>query len=220
MSGEMCSITDCTSLAHARGWCHSHYGKWYRTGDPEYKRTKSPTKPCEVEGCERTQRARGLCGKHDYRQRTHGSTDDPRQPFEDRFWTNVDVGHPLGCWLWTGTIASTGYGITTRDYAQLMAHRAAYELLMGPIPAGLHLDHLCRNTACVNPDHLEPVRCRTNLLRGHGLSAKNARKTHCKRGHPLSGANLYIHKHGRACRTCSALRQSVYRARRQTRGAA
>lgn len=83
------------------------------------------------------------------------------------------------------------------------AHRAAYELLIAPIPNDKVIDHLCRNPSCVNPDHLEVVTQRENILRGIGPSAIHARKTHCPRGHPYSGDNLYISPNRqRRCRTC------------------
>lgn len=115
-----------------------------------------------------------------------------------------------GCWEWTGAKNAGGYGVCRGQ----QAHRASYELLVGPIPAGLQLDHLCRNRACVNPDHLEPVTRKVNILRGEGVAAKNARKTHCLNGHELTGHNLIQHKGGRECRACARRRFEEYKARR------
>jgi hypothetical protein len=131
-----------------------------------------------------------------------------------RFWSKVDKNGPvpehrpdLGpCWLWKAARNPKGYGI----FGKLKAHRVAYELLIGPIPERHTLDHLCRNRACVNPAHTEPVTNKTNILRGISFSAQNARKTHCLRGHPLTGDNLYTYSDGeRSCKTCKNMRQRI-----------
>lgn len=107
------------------------------------------------------------------------------------------------CWLWTASIHPTGYG----QFQLGRAHRVAYELRNGPIPDGLTLDHLCRVRNCVNPDHLEPVTRKVNILRGMGLSAQRARQTHCTRGHPFDEANTHIRPNGtRRCRACDRAR--------------
>lgn len=94
------------------------------------------------------------------------------------------------CWEWQG-YRSHGYGhIYSPTHGRILkAHRVAYELFVGPIPAGLHIDHLCRNRACVRPDHLEPVTAKENLLRGIGLTARNAAVTHCPKGHEYTELN-------------------------------
>ena len=110
------------------------------------------------------------------------------------------------CWLWTGTRASTGYGIFYINGKNIGAHRFIYELLIGPIPLELELDHLCRNRACVNPFHLEVVTHRVNVLRGEGPTARNAAKTHCLRGHSLKDS--YVRRNGyRNCRICIACKR-------------
>ena len=87
-------------------------------------------------------------------------------------------------------------------------HRAIYEKFVGPIPDGLTIDHLCRNRLCVNPAHLEPVTLAANVLRGESLPAKNARKTHCPKGHPYDETNTHITKQGwRICKACNRERQ-------------
>lgn len=107
-----------------------------------------------------------------------------------------------GCWLWQGTAAG-GYGLFGPNREDKgYAHRYAWELVHGPIPDGLTLDHLCRTPICVNPWHLEPVTMRENLLRGDGPPARNARMTHCKNGHPFDEANTYVWRNTRRCRTC------------------
>ncbi|MGL4255763.1 MAG: HNH endonuclease signature motif containing protein [Microbacterium sp.] len=121
------------------------------------------------------------------------------------FWERVDKTGP--CWIWLGHIDSKGYGrITTWRNGTIFAHRLAYELVNGPIPEGLQIDHLCRIPACVNPDHLEPVTGRENTLRGVGPTAENARKTSCKRGHPFDAENTCIRSDGR--RVCIACRRA------------
>jgi HNH endonuclease len=126
-----------------------------------------------------------------------------------RFWEKVEVPISRGkCWRWTATILRDGYGQFRLNGKLIKPHRLAYELLVGPIPDGMMtLDHVCRNRACVNPYHLEPATNRdNNVLRGIGISATNARKTHCPKGHPLSGDNLYhsqLKKGWRECRICA-----------------
>lgn len=124
---------------------------------------------------------------------------------EERFWAKVDKGDGTGCWLWTGARNDVGYGQIWVGDRIVYAHRAAYEMLVGPIPEGMQIDHLCRTPLCVRAlDHLEPVTQRENILRGTGFSALNARKTHCPQGHPFSEENTYYTEHGsRRCRTCS-----------------
>jgi hypothetical protein len=134
----------------------------------------------------------------------------------ERFFKYVDQTDT--CWLWRGgSRVTTPAGEKYGDFywgpprIHIQAHRAAYELLVGPIPAGLTLDHLCRTTLCVNPEHLEPVTMRENALRGKGPTAVNARKTHCKRGHEFTPENTYVYpRGGRECRTCSNFYKQAY----------
>lgn len=130
------------------------------------------------------------------------------KPPETRFWAKVNKTD--SCWLWTGAIVR-GYGVFTPVIPGplLRAHRYSYELLVGPIPDGLQIDHLCRTPLCVNPAHLEPVTPRENTLRGNTFQAKNLAKTHCVNGHEFTPENTLLRKPsprlpngGRWCRTC------------------
>lgn len=120
-----------------------------------------------------------------------------------------------GCWGWDGAHMWNGYAALYDNDAknQRHAHRFAYRHFIGPIPNGLHIDHICRNRGCVNPWHLRLVTLAENVLLGDGITARNARKTHCKRGHSFDEANTHIDNRGnRSCRTCSRDRMRRYRA--------
>jgi hypothetical protein len=119
---------------------------------------------------------------------------------------------PSGCWLWTAALNRHGYGILDGRYA----HRVLYKALVGEVPDDLHLDHLCRVRNCVNPAHLEPVTPRVNVMRSTAVTATNAAKTHCKRGHPFDQRNTYVKPTGyRGCRTCHADTERARRAARK-----
>lgn len=126
-----------------------------------------------------------------------------------------------GCWLWGASGNRSGYGQVRADGRLQVAHRVVYGLLVGKIPEGLTLDHICRNRACVNPDHLEPVSGKENILRGKGPCALNAAKTHCKRGHPLSGGNVrpIAGRVGRQCIACEKFHDRLKTERRHARKA-
>lgn len=115
-----------------------------------------------------------------------------------------------GCWVYPGC-KKNGYGTGWDRTKVVRTHRAAYEALVGPIPEGMDLDHLCRNRACYNPAHLEPVTRSENLRRSNLVGKWQAQKTHCPDGHPYDGANLYITASGgRSCRACKNRQQSEY----------
>jgi hypothetical protein len=115
-----------------------------------------------------------------------------------------------GCWNWLGCqqrgYGRIGMGRLGQDRGKRLAHRVSYEAFVGPIPDGYTLDHLCKNTMCVNPLHLEPVTMRVNVLRSDSPAAIAARQTHCSSGHPLSGDNVYLYTNTkigrRKCRAC------------------
>lgn len=151
------------------------------------------------------------------------------RPLEERFWEKVNKDGPvphadanLGPrWVWTAGKTSDGYGQFRHDRETVKtAHITAYELLVGPVPDGKQLDHRCRVRRCVRPDHLEPVTQRMNIMRGMGLARFNAGVTHCPKGHPYKGRNLYVNPNtgARNCRTCldESRRRYLERKRKRT----
>lgn len=139
---------------------------------------------------------------------------------EQRFWEKVHKTD--SCWLWTagcfGRNKEYGCFYLTGGKRAIGAHIWAWQLVNGPVPQGLVLDHLCRNTKCVNPKHLESVTHKENILRGTGLAAKQAKQTHCKRGHSLADAHI-LSSGRRDCKVCRKLRNdNRTREYRQTHG--
>ena len=151
----------------------------------------------------------------------------------DRFLEQVEV-QPNGCWLWTGSITSDGYGQFGDDFKVYAAHRWAYETYIGPIPEGLVLDHTCHKSdecpggkcihrRCVNPEHLEPVTTQENTRRGcigqRGkiTGQRQREKTHCPKGHEYTPENTYTWKGHRNCKTCMAAAARKYEHKRPKR---
>lgn len=132
-----------------------------------------------------------------------------------RFFDKIDKADS-GCWLWKSILNVDGYGILMFGRKKVRAHRLAVQLSGREIPPGMSVDHLCRVRNCVNPIHLEVVDDRTNILRGVGSSAVNAKKTHCVKGHEFSEDNTYYRKDrkqgNRGCRRCRT--EATYRYRR------
>lgn len=126
-----------------------------------------------------------------------------KRPVEDRFREKLLPPNENGCVLWNGTLASTGYGQFWIDGRSVYAHRMALILQGVAIPPGYHVDHLCRIPRCVNPAHLEPVTPGENIRRGETFARANLLKTHCPKGHPLSGENLDAYSLRRGRRACS-----------------
>lgn len=161
------------------------------------------SKQCAAESCDRPSRTRGWCPMHYQRWQKWGDPERRVLILGDdaaRFWAKVDKTDT--CWLWTGTTVN-GYGQMRVADRKVYTHRFGYELLIGPIPEGLQIDHLCRVRHCVNPAHLEPVTAQENSLRSNNLAAANSRKTHCPRGHSydlVSGGK-------RRCTVCEAKRR-------------
>ena len=118
----------------------------------------------------------------------------------DGFWAKTRMTN--SCWNWLGAINPKGYGEYYNDKKVVKAHRYSYELFEGKIPNGLQIDHLCRNRKCVNPNHLQIVTNKENVLRGNGISAKNSKKTHCPKGHELTPENTYCYRNTRSCKKC------------------
>lgn len=132
------------------------------------------------------------------------------------FWKKVNKETDSGCWDWTGYKNSEEYGRFYIAHGKgersiFLAHRIAYSELVASIPEGMVIDHKCKNHSCVNPDHLDVVTIKENVLRGDGPTAKNARKETCIHGHPLTDDNVYLehNKNGSVYRKCRACRREV-----------
>lgn len=121
-----------------------------------------------------------------------------------RFWEKVQKTET--CWLWASNVNGSGYGHFWNGNRLVVAHRWAYEHLIGPIPEGLQLDHLCRVRRCVNPSHLEPVTRGENIRRG---DHQGRRKTHCPQGHIYDETNTRVYAGKRSCRMCNNVRRRV-----------
>ena len=130
---------------------------------------------------------------------------------ESRFWGKVDKRGPDVCWPWLASKTPAGYGHFQHEGKTVYAHRYSYEQLIDSIPNGFTIAHLCFNRGCINPSHMETVTQGVNVLRGTGACAVNAHKTHCPKGHPYAGGNLYFSSiGGRRCRICSRESQRRY----------
>lgn len=188
----------------------------------------STNSTCSIDDCDQPHTARGWCGMHYMRWRRHGSpqASTPKLvplPPAERFWRFVSPQSNDECWIWNGGLNNYGYGLLSglkaknHSYA-VLAHRVGYELLIGPIPDGLEIDHLCRTRSCVNPEHLDTVTSRVNTLRGDSFAARNARKIRCVHGHLFDKANTGMRATGkRACRTCARAATAKYRAKQEVK---
>lgn len=182
MSESSCAVENCERGIEvpSRGLCRKHYQKWRTYGDPNAAmRDRDQPAKCTADGCTRKPRAKRLCAYH-YKQ-----TLRPASPSADRiaqrqafFWANVDRCGPGECWPWLRKPTTSGYGQMRGYEGPISAHRFAYELLVGPTPEGMQIDHLCHDPAlckltvscphrlCCNPAHLKPATGRDNRVRG------------------------------------------------------
>lgn len=173
---------------------------------------------CVADDCVRPVAGRGLCMLHYQRwKRTGKGASLPLRTAEERFWPLVDKRGPSECWPWLGNVSRHGYGRFRRDATPTgneNAHRFSYRIAKGEIPDGFQVDHLCRNTRCVNPAHLEAVTPRVNTLRSTNPTANNAKLAECRRGHPFDADNTLMSPNGRQriCRTCKRAREAARRA--------
>lgn len=185
MSSKVCAVPGCGRPLRSAIYCGMHYSRFVRTGTTDPRPRRPDVIACEIDGCVNPVRLNGgrICAMHRARIARHGSPSvvsrGPNFDWVSAFWEKVDKegpapvvpSRPLGgsCWVYRGALSSEGYGrIRDAEYA----HRAAYQLLVGPIPEGLELDHVCRNRQCVKvvadssgPAHIEAVTHSENMRR-------------------------------------------------------
>lgn len=137
---------------------------------------------------------------------------------EQRFNSKFIIDDNSNCWIWkAGKRDKRGYGQFYLNGKNILPHRFSYEMYNGIIPPKMTIDHLCKNPSCVNPLHLEVVTRTENVLRGNNEIAKNKYKTHCARGHPYSGNNLYIKPNNqRDCKMCNLFRNRLWRDKKRS----
>ena len=156
------------------------------------------------------------CGQLSSRRRVH-QCPEPR-PLSVRFWEKVNKTE--NCWEWVGAKSVDGYGRMTIDDKGINAHRIAYEWLVGEIPKGLVIDHLCRVRCCVNPAHMRITTHLENIRAGEAPTIQIWKSSKCKRGHDLTGHNAIVRKDGwRRCRTCTNVNYMVAYLKRHRRSA-
>lgn len=198
-SGRPCAVVDCLKLARNRGWCSMHYERWRLHGDvgPATLIREVPKPECCVEGCTRTARCQDYCSMHYQRVWKTGSPRGAnhevitRGDLLTRLSDKFLVGD--GCWPWVGVINGNGYGMLGTQ----RGHVLLFELMVGPVPRGFHVHHLCQNRRCVRPDHLAALSHKDHM------AVHAALVTHCKWGHDLSDTGWYYRNNGgRECRMC------------------
>lgn len=161
MSG-VCVVDGCERQHYAKGLCQTHYCQAWRGEALRPIRVKLVGR-CAAEGCDRALVVNGYCRAHDARAKAGRPVDGPIKEHPPKralvHFRHLFTEDPSGCWLWSGsrTHPVWGYGTVSVDGHMVVAHRAVYEVVVGPIPTGMDIDHLCRVRLCVNPAHLEPV---------------------------------------------------------------
>ena len=177
-----CRVDGCEDLKRSRGYCKKHYARFRAHGDPLKTAYDDIPKACSIDGCDGKRHAGGMCQRHygafvkwgdPHGKFTHMTVQDFLDKYTDKSGE---------CWLWTGTKHNTGYGyftLTVGGRRKVLAHRAAYEQVNGPIPEGKSIRHKCDTPACVNPDHLSLGSHRDNMndmaVRGRAGQSKLTR---------------------------------------------
>lgn len=219
-----CSI--CDQPHYAKGLCKRHYD----LDRPGRGGSLIPTEVaiCSIPDCDKKVHSKGLCQAHYRYQKKHGTPVYVPPTAEERFLAFTDPPNAEGCWPWTGSLDSKGYGKFWDGERLIGAHIWAYEHWIGPADAASS-DHTCHKAGvcmkvmdcphrrCVNPEHLEPVTQQENVLRGNAPALTRQRRdssTHCRNDHEYTPENTYIRPDGyRACRACIRDAMTRFRAK-------